>query len=256
MLLQEAMNHVDKARQFLSEPDETSVRHAALELRLAIERIVYRLVALYSEELTDDVLTGLEWQPQKILAVLVECNPGVERESSVNIAFTGRPPFMGGRQGPLPRKLIAKYYGKLGSFVHVDLRRTVTDVPEAVRFLEAAAARLEQHCRATTMMINGFTPAITIECICGRMFRRSSSAVEATSYAKCPSRTCGAVFDFRDTPDGIVAERRRRIFVCPSCDHRNEVPVAALPQEFACGACSTGFVVDQGEFVRFTSSNR
>jgi hypothetical protein len=174
------MDHVDTARRHLIEPNEASIRCAALELRLAIERIVYRLVPLYSEELTDDVLQGFEWQPQRILAALVECNPGIEREGSVNIGFAGRAPFIRSRRDPLPRKLIAKYCGKLGSLVHLDIRNPTLNGPRAVRFLEVVAARLEQHCRATTILVN-MHPAVTVECDCGRVFRRSTSAIQSTS---------------------------------------------------------------------------
>jgi hypothetical protein len=252
------MDHVARAREHLASGTETGLRHAALELRMAIERIAYRFLPLYSQELTDDILKGWNWQPKRILDALVDCNPGAEQDFTIRAAFRNPngspgPSVFRGKQQGLPRKLLSRNYDKLGSLVHVDPRGKPLDLPKMSKFAEATASRIEVYCQETTIVANGLAPAVTFTCQCGRVFRRNMAAVRINAKVRCPADSCAAVFDLTETSTGAVAVRHHETFVCPSCQAHTKVPSGAIPLHFNCAGCGERFIVDEGIFVRHDS---
>lgn len=195
MLLKEPAEHAANARRLLDQNDAASLRHAALEIRFALERLFYTLLPYYKDELPDDLVR--KWRPQQIIDAIRDCNPFVEHEQRVVIGRgQGKEgaPLFAGSQKPVSRKLLAQYYHKLGSYLHA--RRDGDDPPAAkLRALIASAAeRIEQHCRETTFIHNGGT-FITVKCECGRQIKRNFFALTTNQSIRCPSEECGAVYD-------------------------------------------------------------
>lgn len=254
MLLHEAFEHVSRARSLMTTDELAQLRYAALELRMAIEAAFYRFLPLYKEDLSDDLLR--EWHPRRILDALIEIDPGVERDSTIRMGFTpprGEPlrPFMERRQRGVTRKLLRDYYHKPGSFVHATRPHDrPKNISKLKTFLEAAATRLEEHCRETTILMNA-KPAVTIECECGRTFRRSIHAVRAKGVAVCPSATCGAIFDLTENTSGVYVKPRQETFVCPECQTPNYFLSHRLHPgvTFACLGCNTSFQIHDGPWI-------
>src|SRR5258705_488452 len=148
MLLQTSMNHVLTARQLLACEDEPHLRYAALELRMAIEQLFYKLLPSYREELPDDLLK--QWQPKKLIDALIDCNPDVEQNFTLTFADElpdGKPgpAMMVGRYKAVNRKLLRQYYHKLGSLLHASMNDKRNEPAPTRGFLEAAASRIEEY---------------------------------------------------------------------------------------------------------------
>mgnify|MGYP001559530754 FL=1 len=60
MLHRDSMIHVTLARKLMTDGDMARLRYATLVIRMAIERLFYRLLPSYREELPDDLLK--HWQ--------------------------------------------------------------------------------------------------------------------------------------------------------------------------------------------------
>jgi hypothetical protein len=88
------MDRVNVARSLITAGDEASLRYAALEIRMAIELMFYKLLSSYKEELPDDLLK--HWQPKKIIDALIDCDPDIEHDYSLTIAQERS----GGSHGP------------------------------------------------------------------------------------------------------------------------------------------------------------
>jgi len=260
MLFQQAVDHVNRAREFLASNSESGVRHAALELRMAIERIAYRFLPLYAEELTDDILKGWNWQPKRILEALIECNPGAERALKIAGGFsnpdgTRGTPVLRGSQSAIPKKLFSRNYDKLGSLVHLDPRGEQLDLCKTIAFIEATALRLETYCKDTTIIVNALGPALSITCECGRVFRRSMAAAHVNPQVRCPAASCAAIYDLVETNNGATVFRHHETFTCPSCSTQNTIASGAIPLKFGCSECAKRFVIDEGIFVRYDSTS-
>jgi predicted RNA-binding Zn-ribbon protein involved in translation (DUF1610 family) len=254
MLLHETAEHVRRARELIATGDPGQLRYAALELRMAIEAAFYRLVPQYREELSDELLR--EWRPQHILKALVEIDPGVERDAIISIGCTpsgGGParPFMARRQRGVTHKLLREYYHKLAKSLHAPTPHDRPKTAESLKaFLEAAATRLEEHCRETTVIAT-MHPGITIQCDCGRTFRRSMHAVRTTGMAVCPSMSCGTIFDLTENATGAHIAIREEMFLCPACGTSISLPsrVVRAGAKFDCSSCKASLQIHDGLWV-------
>ena len=118
----EARTALERAREHLAEPKGGRVRYAALELRFALESLVYERAGSYTEELPGSALQT--WQPGKLLKILLEIDPFADKSASLSIGEEeeyGKPaPQMHslGRDRVLTLKEIKTYYDRLGSYLH------------------------------------------------------------------------------------------------------------------------------------------
>jgi hypothetical protein len=79
-----AIKHLDQAITLAADDSYDSFRYAALDLRYAIEYLVYKFLPHYKDEVIDEVLN--EWRPNVILDALVEANPDLPHSFSLRIA--------------------------------------------------------------------------------------------------------------------------------------------------------------------------
>lgn len=224
MLLDVSMNHVILARKLMSIGDEASLRYAALEIRMSIEQLFYKLLPSYREELPDDLLKI--WQPRKIIDALIDCDPNVEHDSTLTMAPElpdgghGQAIHLG-RYKAVNRKLLRQYYHKIGSYLHASITQERRDLAAMRIFLNSAATRVEEFCRETTIISN-IAMFHTVNCICGRTIKRNERALQKKPYVRCPNEQCGAVFDLiKINENGAVWKIRETEFDCPQCNTPN-----------------------------------
>jgi len=172
---QDTIACVEKARGLLANSDVDSLRFASLQLRMGIEYLFYELVPLYREELPDDILTA-NWQPQRILDALLECDPEVDKDTRLGVGISDGPgePIKADTiletKAPTKR-LLKKHYHRLGFYLHapVDLKD-----PPAAKWQadpEAAIATLAEYTLGQALV--NFRCLIDIDCICGRKIKGS-----------------------------------------------------------------------------------
>jgi hypothetical protein len=249
------MNHVTLARKLMAVEDAASLRYAALELRMAIERLFYSLLPSYREELPDDLMKV--WQPKKIIDALIDCDPYVEQDYTVSIASElpngGHGPVSRiGRYKAVDRKLLRQYYHKIGSFLHAPMRHEHKNLTKMQSFLNSAAQRIEEYCLETTIVSN-FGVFHTVTCVCGRTIKRNAQAVQKRPYIICPDEKCRAVFDLLNIDENnAVWKLRETKIVCPCCNTSNFVGTHLIADEarVACVECHKRYVIGSALFLR------
>lgn len=94
-------------------------------------------------------------------------------------------------------------------------------------------------------------PGITIQCDCGRTFRRSMHAVRTTGMAVCLSTSCGTIFDLTENATGAHIAIREEMFLCPGCRTSISLPsrVVRAGAKFDCSSCKASLQIHDGLWV-------
>lgn len=118
----EAKSALDRARQTLAAGRDCELRYAALELRMALECLVYERAQGYREELSSKKLNT--WQPKQLLNILLTIDPHADQTSSIRFGVEkefGVPAeemtYLG-TDRVISLKEIKEYYDRLGSYLH------------------------------------------------------------------------------------------------------------------------------------------
>lgn len=254
MLFSASMVHITAARSLIVAGDEASLRYAALEIRMAIELMFYKLLPSYKVELPDELLK--HWQPKKIIDALIECDPYIEHDYTLTMAeerSAGNhgPAIHIGRYKAVNRKLLRLYYHKIGSYLHAPMTEIRPDLLKMNSFLNSAATRVEEYCRETTLISN-FGKFHTVSCVCGRKIKRNANALKSKSYVICPDESCGAVFDLiEDGENGALWKMRETEYNCQHCRTSNFLGSHLIKSgaTFTCVECGQKYIIHAGFFA-------
>ena len=77
----DAIVSLERAKTELSSGDNNRLKYAMLELRLAMESLIYDRAAAYKQELPESEYAT--WQPRKLMSVLLEIDPHADKDSSI-----------------------------------------------------------------------------------------------------------------------------------------------------------------------------
>jgi hypothetical protein len=240
------MIHVERARRALAGDDPADLVYAALEIRMAVEELFYALVPQYAEELPSNILE--RWQPRRIIEALLDCNPMVEQYQQITIGdrTTGGPVFSG-THTPATRQLLKDCYQQLGAYLHAPPTGEEPDPAEMRAFVESTLGTVEQHCRETTFIANGFI-FLEHKCVCGRNIKRNLLAIGVKPYVKCVEENCQAVYDVQIIEGGSVWRLRHQDFKCGKC--RVLTPVGShrlkAGARFTCIGCQSQYDISIG----------
>jgi hypothetical protein len=240
------MKHLDKAKSLVG-GDYDSLRYAVLELRYAIECLVYRLVPSYEKELSDE--TRDAWRPAEILQEMVRCNPDLPRTASYRMGLEtengepGRAVDLGTQTGITP-KALQEDYARLGSFLHAkqpDGRPH--DEEKLRRSVEQVIGSLERY-RGDSIIAN-FSEHQSFACeSCGREIVRRISALAVDPLVRCTNKECRAVYERITGNDGGRFKMVQEDVNCPACvahgyfDRHNLNPGMRIK----CRVCSREFI--------------
>ena len=118
----EARKALGRAKQELNSYDDLRLQYAALDLRMALESLIYERASLYKEELSGKKLST--WQPGKLLSLLLEVDPSADKSGNLSIGLEeeyGKPAKIMkplGLERVLTLGEIKKYYDRIGSYLH------------------------------------------------------------------------------------------------------------------------------------------
>lgn len=219
----QAVSHLDRAVALEARGDYDSLRYAALELRHAIECLVYELMPYYKEELPTEAFET--WWPQEILEALVDCNPMLKH--SVVVRFSpedaeGNPTewHTMGRQTGIGPKLLRAGYHRLGNFLHAPVDGGRHDEEKLKRSVKKVINLLEPY--TADNLIDNFAVRHNFTCKCGRKVVRRDEAVKKSPLVRCPDKNCGAQYEFVSTEGGKSEFRIvRRDVLCRACGSTN-----------------------------------
>lgn len=229
----EARRALQRANDHLDDPGISRGRYAALELRMALESLVYERADSYREELPGRAL--YTWQPGKLLKMLLEIDPLADKSSSLSIGeevkygeYAPRMRFLG-HDRVLTLKEIKRYYDRLGSYLHAPTREQV-DSEKRV-----SDEKIVKRCRELTHILDevlaspvfnlDFRVTSKIQCEkCESMITRRLPSDGEKFVAKCIS--CLAEYDVvLDKGGKAIWTPRVEVIGCgnPNCNAKLEL---------------------------------
>lgn len=119
-----AREALERAKSEIASNDDIRLRYGALELREALEALVYDKALAIEEYLPPELHET--WQPRKVLSALLDIDPTLQMKSSVSFGLEetpGVPPpsekmtHLGSEQ-PITLSDLREHYDALGSYLH------------------------------------------------------------------------------------------------------------------------------------------
>ena len=246
-------DHVQRARRLLEADGDAELRYAALELRLAIESIVYEKLRLYAPRLPAAVLD--KWQPPQAMKALVQLEPRASREFRLRIA---EEPAVGvpgtdwhylGEHRMFEPGWLRTNYTKLGSFLHAASPKhsaaSLNGDPAKLR--STMLPILQEIERVMASQIDGtLATVIEFQCAaCDRPVFCNEEGARETGRATCLDASCAAEHHAKFGDDGSVTFYLDATeFECVSCKHPTPIEnrKLAVGYEFNCEACKAAHV--------------
>jgi len=249
-----AIEHLDKAIELAESESLEHLRYAALELRLAIECLVYQFLPYYRDEVPDELFS--EWRPQIILDALVDANPDLPHSHTLRMApenAKGEPTAwytMGKQTGLSPKHLRAAHH-RLSNFLHATAEDTHVDEEKLRRSVEKVASILEPF--RTDSVISNFAVRHSVECECGRRFSRRGRALEKSPLVRCPNKDCKRLWRYV-SEEGQVSqwEMVSQEIVCQKCKETTYFsPTQVQPgARLRCSYCNAVSRLEPGVIVQ------
>ncbi|WP_018984126.1 hypothetical protein [Salinimonas chungwhensis] len=118
-----ARKHLQAAKKQIDLFDDSNLRYAALELRMAMEAIVYDRALSFKDEFPEKEYDT--WQPKKIMTILIEIEPTTDKDSSLAMGIeesSGKPSHEMkhiGSEKVLSMKILKEHYDRLGNYLHM-----------------------------------------------------------------------------------------------------------------------------------------
>ncbi|WP_205343127.1 hypothetical protein [Denitrificimonas caeni] len=245
-----AREHLSYAKEELDSKKDQRLRHAALELRMAMEALTYDRALAYKDEFPPREYET--WQPRKVLLVLLEIDPFADKDSSLAVGVEkeyGKPaPEMKslGSEVVLSMKVLKKHYDALGSYLHIQsLKHSKTG--EGLDF-----KRFRNRCGDITEFINKVLSSsvfnctlgrfMSIKCIeCGNSIRKRIPVGEKIFEAKCYN--CMATYIVTDDGAGNFKQAPHQLKVkCGGTGCHHEIVVwqheLEVGRHWKCPECS------------------
>lgn len=189
-----AKQSLERALQEMESSDTNRLRYAALELRMALEALVYERAKNYSNDASWKKLST--WQPKKLLRLLLELDPYADKDAIISV---GEPDQEGqpasimhclGRERVLKLEEINRFYDRLGSYLHTPTKAQVdAGLPESAEKILAKCRELAailQEVFKSQIINSDFKISSEIQCVrCGaKVYGRLPPSMEE-SIATC-----------------------------------------------------------------------
>ncbi|WP_421736340.1 hypothetical protein [Caulobacter sp.] len=250
-----------RIRALLAEDTEQSATYAALEARLALERVCYDRLQQHHDYISSAQLR--KWQPAAVINTLiaeVDEHAAVTRTFSVSKgpAIPGGNPAdeeyvtVGTEVGFNP-KLVGELWNALsGLALHVKLPKKRGDhIPDygdacAIRTkVEEVLTELERLSQ-TTMTFSGFGPEVSFTCSCGEKNKRRAGLLKEGHSTFCINPNCKASYRITKDNDEFTFESELTEVKCEKCNEVNSWPVRTFysmkydqTASFNCRSCGS-----------------
>jgi len=249
MALYQIADHLEKAKTFLAQSDESSLLYAALELRFCLESVAYQNLAAYGEDVSAEL--AREWRPDQIIKMLATFDPNSDQTASFSISVTPLPEDLDfassglrgafndrnflpiGEAKRIPWGKFRSYYNSLGSFLH--LRKDLTNAKPKIEKLRGLIAELEEV--ASSTLIAAGKDLATGKCDCGQVLILGPAEQAGDKPVFCPNTKCNSSYlaikgdaerrvqkiqalGLRCECDAVIpfsAEKLLKPAVCPAC---------------------------------------
>lgn len=264
----------------LRDGSEASLTYAALECRLAIERICYERLRIAHGYISHDDLK--KWQPKDIVNVLIQ-----EVDANAAATFTlsiskepvpeGAPPStaedykqmeflpLGTHIGFDPGKLGRLWNALAKLALHIAIPETretsVARYGEAESVRKKVSEALEEIKRISegTLLASGFGEEVSFNCRCGSKNKRRLGLLKNGQTVSCINPGCDESYTYLE--GSLEFGRRTLDIICRKCGAQQDVPrkqVEKLPKDqrlyFSCEGCGEEISIElrpmQGQKTR------
>lgn len=216
-------HYLHRANDFIDQGEPHSLRHACLELRLAVETIVYARLAQVGEKLPRQVFKT--WQPPQAMKRLLAFEPRADQPVSIRVCS----PLEDGSPSGEWRDLghakmfsanrLSKIYNKLGSFLHATSLEQQGDPPK----IEVSSVRelfVEIQHVADSQVIMSMNAFTVFKCLtCDSDIYLSEAQIESSAPVECYQDKCKARHLVSKMPEEkLLIERDWEFcFPCKAC---------------------------------------
>lgn len=251
--------HASRAKSLLDAGDDTDLPYVALELRMAMEAIVYEKLRLYAPRLPADVLGT--WQPPQAMRALLEFEPQAAANKRMRIAredADGQPQEWHemGEHRSFKLAWLRKSYNKVGSLLHIpspkNETRAAAPTTVAPTRADLAAILAEVERVAASRMDSSVASVITFKCgVCDSPVLRNEAGARQTNRATCLAPNCAAEHVAHFAADGSVAFHLIATdFDCLSCKAliRVENRKLAIGLRFRCTSCKAEHTIAETQW--------
>ncbi|KPL67692.1 hypothetical protein SZ64_05905 [Erythrobacter sp. SG61-1L] len=251
---------IDRINALLAEDTEASVTYAALEARLAIEKVVYDRLRQRHDYISHDQLK--RWQPGAVVNTLLEeVDANVTLTSKLSMAKTPvkegvRPEDeeyveLGTEIGFNPKRITKMWNALARLALHVRLPEHRDDHISAygdkaqIRAKVAEVVEELERLAKGTIVTSGYGPEVSFECDCGETNKRRAELLRDGQHVHCINPECEETWKaIKKDGDDIEFERVTIPIECAGCKVRLDIPwrwlITMKPDQMAnigCHAC-------------------
>lgn len=259
-----AFDALATAKPFIEDGSEASLRHAAVNLRMAIEALVYERAQLYKDDLPS--LEYLTWQPRKLLLALLEIDPHVDQSGKVAIGLEASPGeqpktmHLVGEEVVLSLAIIKKHYDALGSYLHVPTLQQIEagyerDWAKAKTKIMSVAQEVQRVLDSSVWNVD-FRLTGAIECYkCGTEIKRRYRKDDHRRIVNCSNDQCAASYElYFDADNGVpmFAPQNQKV-ICQNNDCKEELIIwnrqLRPGSRLTCRHCKTKYTVGVSIYI-------
>jgi hypothetical protein len=237
---------IDRIQGLISQGGIEHITYAALECRLALERVCYERLSLAHEYISSDDIG--RWQPRDVVNKLIaEVDPHVA--SSCTVSVSRRVRRIEGdeqsgdedeeeyveirKQAGFDAKKLGKIWNALGNFLHVPLPKTKTDIQtfgnaENIKAKIAEAIALLEEVRKGNLLWSGVGELVRFECYCGAKNKRRAEPLREGQVVSCINPDCPESWTVCLNGDAVGFQPRVARITCTACELVTEYPEGVL----------------------------
>lgn len=224
---------IERIRALLAEDTDASVTYAALEARLALEKVCYDRLRQCHDYISHSQLS--RWQPGQVVKTLIQ--EVDQYAATTRTVLISRKPAradvrpeddeyvpLGTEIGFSP-KIIEKMWNALAKLaLHVRLPEHKEDqIPdygdkEAIRGKVLEAIEELGRLSKSTMSFSGFGEEVSFECSCGERNRRRAALLHEGQIVHCMNPDCKEAWRAEKDGDGFIFELLTVSIRCERCD--------------------------------------
>ena len=230
---------ISQIENLLEENTEASVTYAALECRLAIERICYERLRLAHDYISHDDLR--KWQPRDIVKTLIQ-EVDEHAAATRTISFAPEVPAENTSEGfktldwkPLgtqigfnPNKFGRLWNGLANLALHIEIPtskdatvKQYGDKQAIISKVEEALAEIKKISEGT-LLSTGIGEEVSSECACGSKNKRRLELLKDGQTINCINPDCDESYDYVQAD---MSFRRRTLeIVCRACGASRNIP--------------------------------
>lgn len=260
---------ISKIEELVKDDTEASITYAALECRLAIERICYERLRLAHDYISHDDLK--KWQPRDIVRVLIqEVDSKAAETFTMSISTSPIPEGspepslkeyqemefvpIGTQVGFNPNKLGSLWNALAKLALHISLPTSKADnVPhygnrESIKKKVSEALAEIKRIGEGTLMSTGMGDEVSFACFCGSKNKRRLELITDGQIVSCINPDCDESYGFVKTD--LSFGRRTFEMTCRACGAQRDIPKKMVEKlrtdqhiHFDCEGCGEAIYV-------------